>query len=149
MGGKPVTGLTGRQSSTAGTEVWDARPPSPLSMVVKAQIALSLLGGKWVVPILDVLSTRPRRHGELRRALGPRLHEKVLTETLRRMEKAGLINREVVSGLPPSVLYALTDLGHSLLEPVEHLAEWTDAHRRDIEDAGRTGGAALHAAGSE
>lgn len=97
--------------------------------IERAQFALSLLGGKWVVPIVYALASSPRRHGELRRALGPKLHEKVLTETLRRMEMAHLIRRDVVAQIPPSVSYSLTDTGRSLLEPIHHLSMWTTNYR--------------------
>lgn len=101
-----------------------------------AQVALDVLGGKWVVPIIGVLAVRPHRHGELQRALGPGLHQKVLTETLRRMEAAGLLVRRVVADvMPPSVVYVLTDFGATLLEPIEHLAAWGALHQRQLGSA--------------
>jgi DNA-binding HxlR family transcriptional regulator len=98
------------------------------AQVAGAHAALRVLGGKWVVPIVVVLGGGPRRHGELQGALGPRLRQKVLTETLRRMEALGLLTRKVVAGIPPSVTYTLTELGVTLLEPIEQLAAWTAAH---------------------
>ena len=96
------------------------------AQVAGAHAALRVLGGKWVVPIVVVLGGGPRRHGELQGALGPRLRQKVLTET--RMEALGLLTRTVVAGIPPSVTYTLTDLGATLIEPIEQLAAWTAAH---------------------
>lgn len=110
-----------------------ARDINSSSCAVPAQFTLRLLGGKWVIPIIEVLSARPRRHGELRRALGPAVHEKVLTETLRRMEDARLVDREVQPGLSPTVLYGLTELGLSLLEPMRHLAVWTITHQHELD----------------
>ena len=106
--------------------------------VVDAQAALQVLSGKWVVPIVIVLGAGPRRHGELQRALGPRLHQKVLTETLRRMEALGLLSRSVVAEIPPSVTYSLTGLGVTLLEPIVQLAAWAATHGDELRaDRGR------------
>ena len=99
-----------------------------VAQAADARAALQVLSGKWVVPILLVLGAGPLRHGELQRALDPRLHQKVLTETLRRMETLGLLTRSVVAEIPPSVTYVLTDLGITLLEPIAQLATWTTAH---------------------
>jgi DNA-binding HxlR family transcriptional regulator len=108
------------------------------AQVVDAQAALQVLNGKWVVPIVIVLGAGPRRHGELQRALGPRLHQKVLTETLRRMETLGLLTRSVVAEIPPSVTYILTDLGATLLEPIAQLAAWMATHGDELRtDRGR------------
>lgn len=110
---------------------WSDRA-GPVGAVERAQFALRLLNGKWVVPVLDALARQPRRHGELRRALGPKLSEKVLTETLRRMEAAQLIRRSVTHKIPPSVLYTLTDTGRSLLDPVQRMSDWTASHWQDL-----------------
>ena len=103
-----------------------------VAQVGDAQTALRVLTGKWVVPIVVVLSAGARRHGELQRALGPRLHQKVLTETLRRMETLGLLTRSVVAEIPPSVTYILTDLGITLLEPIAQLATWTTTYGESL-----------------
>lgn len=120
-------------STDGGSEGRPLQGVAVVRAIERAQFALGLLGGKWVVPIVYVLASRPSRHGELRRALGPKLHEKVLTETLRRMEEARLIQRDVVAQIPPSVSYSLTDAGRSLLEPIQHLSEWTTGYWRQIE----------------
>jgi DNA-binding HxlR family transcriptional regulator len=145
-----------RRHGAADTRVVEAdpgrpEPPSPRSLVpeqrtgadplfgaelhaqvVDAQAALQVLSGKWVVPIVIVLDAGPRRHGELQRALGPRLHQKVLTETLRRMEALGLLTRSVVAEIPPSVTYSLTDLGVTLVEPIVQLAAWAAMHGDEL-----------------
>lgn len=135
-------GDIGRQDGSVGRSAEAASPDGTAtagaygcraSTVADAQVALNVLGGKWVVPIIGVLAARPHRHGELQRALGPALHQKVLTETLRRMEAARLLDRRVVAGvMPPPVVYLLTDFGASLLEPIEHLAAWAGLHEKQL-----------------
>ena len=103
-------------------------------VVEAARTALDYLGGKWVVPVVAALSRRPLRRGDLSRALEPyvegeRLHDKVLTETLRRMEAAGFVDRTATSDMPPVVVYQLTPDGRSLIAPILHLAAWTDTRR--------------------
>lgn len=97
-----------------------------------ARVTLEILAGKWVVPIVTVLMAGPRRHGDLHDAIGSDLSQKVLTETLRRMERAGLLSREVRAEVPPAVSYALTDLGRSLIEPIRHLAQWAAIHSQRL-----------------
>ena len=102
--------------------------------VAEARLAVDILAGKWVIPIVAVLAAGHRRHGDLHDALGLRaISQKVLTETLRRMEAAGLVTRYVRSEVPPTVFYCLTELGHSLLEPIRHLAAWWTANACDLE----------------
>jgi DNA-binding HxlR family transcriptional regulator len=108
----------------------DAADFAELAVVVEqARVTLEVLGGKWVVPIVGVLSSGAHRHGALRAALGAgSVSQKVLTETLRRMEAGGLVVRRVRGDVPPAVLYGLTDLGRSLLIPIRHLAEWASVN---------------------
>ena len=108
----------------------DAADFAELAVVVEqARVTLEVLGGKWVVPIVGVLSSGAHRHSGLRVALGAgSVSQKVLTETLRRMEAAGLVVRHVKGDVPPAVLYGLTDLGRSLLVPIRHLADWASVN---------------------
>ena len=96
--------------------------------VAKARITLDVLSGKWVIPIVGVLAAGPRRHRDLHDALGVQVSQKVLTETLRRMQSAGLVSRHVRPDVPPAVLYTLNDLGRSLLVPITQLAHWATAN---------------------
>jgi DNA-binding HxlR family transcriptional regulator len=89
-----------------------------------ARTAIELISGKWVVPIVAALFAGPRRQGELRRRVGGGISDKVLTETLRRMERDGLLTRRVVEGEQPAVFYALTSFGRSLAVPLAALAGW-------------------------
>src|ERR1700736_5486935 len=78
---------------------------------------LARVGDKWTVLVVTVLGDGPKRFNELRRALGS-ISQRMLTLTLRGLERDGLVTRTVFPTIPPRVDYALTRLGHSLLEPV-------------------------------
>ncbi|MGH3585863.1 MAG: winged helix-turn-helix transcriptional regulator [Pseudonocardia sp.] len=91
------------------------------------RLALDRIGDKWTVLVVLLLSDGPMRFSQLRGLLG-RVAPKVLTQTLRRMERDGLITREVFAEVPPRVVDELTDLGHSLLEPIAAIADWAEVH---------------------
>ncbi|MEU1886825.1 helix-turn-helix domain-containing protein [Micromonospora rifamycinica] len=84
---------------------------------------LRLLGDKWSMLVLVLLGRRPFRFNELHRAIGG-ISQRMLTRTLRGLESAGLVLREVHPTVPPSVGYRLTPLGQSLLGPLSGLADW-------------------------
>jgi len=79
---------------------------------------MKLLGGAWTPNLIWYLSAGPRRFGELRKDV-PRISAKVLSARLRSLEEKGVVVRSVVASTPPSVEYALTDLGNELM-PVIH-----------------------------
>ncbi len=95
---------------------------------------LDQIGDKWSTLMLIVLATSPRRFGALRRAI-PDISQRMLTETLRNLQRDGLIRRTVFDTVPPSVEYALTPLGESLLEPLASLVEWANTHHHRIRAA--------------
>lgn len=84
---------------------------------------LSRVGDKWTVLVVELLSGGPMRFSELRRLIG-NISQKMLTTTLRGLERDGLVTRTVYPTIPPRVDYELTDLGHELRVPVEALALW-------------------------
>jgi DNA-binding HxlR family transcriptional regulator len=92
---------------------------------------LSRVGDKWTVLLVNSLVERPRRFNELKREIGG-ISQQMLTRTLRTLERDGMVARTVHPTVPPSVEYALTDLGQSLAVPVMALAEWTFAHLPQI-----------------
>lgn len=92
---------------------------------------LSRVGDKWTVLIVQALVDRPRRFNELKREIGG-ISQQMLTRTLRILERDGMVVRTVHHTVPPSVEYALTDLGRSLSVPVLALADWTFAHLPQI-----------------
>ncbi|MDT0270465.1 helix-turn-helix domain-containing protein [Streptomyces sp. DSM 44915] len=88
---------------------------------------MDVIGGKWKVLILWALDDRPRRFGELRRAL-PGVSEKVLASHLRELEADGIVLREARDEVPPHVSYSLTALGRSLNAALEPLGAWGQEH---------------------
>jgi DNA-binding HxlR family transcriptional regulator len=95
---------------------------------------LARIGDKWTVLVVSVLGGGPKRFNELRRALGS-ISQRMLTLTLRALERDGLVTRTVQPTVPPRVDYALTRLGHSLLEPVTGLGAWVLKNRPAMESA--------------
>jgi DNA-binding HxlR family transcriptional regulator len=91
------------------------------------QPVLSRVGDKWSVLIVMILSTGPHRFNELKRQIDG-ISQRMLTLTLRGLERDGLVSRTVEASVPPKVTYALTELGGSLREPVEALGQWALAH---------------------
>jgi DNA-binding HxlR family transcriptional regulator len=105
-----------------------------LTMRPGVRLLVNLLGDKWTVPIIHLLSPAPRRHAELKRGL-PGVSQRMLTRTLRRLEARGLLTRTVHRTVPPSVEYALTPLGRSLNQPLESLCHWTERHADELQEA--------------
>jgi DNA-binding HxlR family transcriptional regulator len=95
---------------------------------------LDQMGDKWSTLLLVTLAERPHRFGELRRAI-PDVSQRMLTQTLRDLQRDGLISRQVHPTTPPSVEYRLTPLGQSLLEPLADLLEWAARHHDVIRKA--------------
>lgn len=101
------------------------------------QSFLGLVGGRWTLPVLTALAAGGRRYQDLHEALDGISH-KVLTDTLRHAERDGLISRHVDAGrTDTATLYALTDLGRSLDEPLGALDRWVDANWDLVEAAQR------------
>ena len=96
--------------------------------------ALSLLSSKWAVDVLLALGDGTHRYHELLAELQP-ISEKVLTQTLRAMERDGLIGRRVHAEVPPRVEYALTPLGATMATPLKALGNWQLAHGKHVEEA--------------
>jgi DNA-binding HxlR family transcriptional regulator len=95
---------------------------------------LHRVGDKWSVLAIALLGDGPMRFNELRRAIEG-VSQRMLTLTLRNLERDGLVTRTVFPEIPPRVVYELTRLGHTLLEPITGLADWAAEHRTSIQDA--------------
>jgi DNA-binding HxlR family transcriptional regulator len=96
--------------------------------------SISLLSSKWAVDLLLALGDGTRRYHELLEDLSP-ISEKVLTQTLRAMERDGLVARRVHAEVPPRVEYALTPLGATLAPPLRALGAWSVSHGKRVEEA--------------
>jgi DNA-binding HxlR family transcriptional regulator len=95
---------------------------------------LSRVGDKWTVLVVELLSEGPMRFNELRRLIG-NISQKMLTTTLRGLERDGLVTRTVYPTIPPRVDYELTELGRELRAPVHALAGWARTNIQRINDA--------------
>lgn len=95
---------------------------------------LTRVGDKWSVLVVVLLGDRAMRFNEIKRTLAG-ISQRVLTSTLRGLERDGLVRRTVHPTNPPQVEYALTELGRSLLDPVRVLAVWAQGHRGAVMQA--------------
>jgi DNA-binding HxlR family transcriptional regulator len=105
--------------------------PDVLEESCSTRQALERLASKWRVLLIYGLLAGPQRPAELRRRI-PGITQKVLTETLREMERDGLVQRQVLKAAPPQhVEYALTELGTTLQEPLAAICRWATEHPGD------------------
>jgi DNA-binding HxlR family transcriptional regulator len=95
---------------------------------------LARVGDKWSVFVIMMLASGPRRFNEIKRMVGG-ISQRMLTLTLRGLERDGLVTRTVFPTIPPRVDYELTDLGRGLSQPVEALGKWAYEHQAEIERA--------------
>lgn len=95
---------------------------------------LDRIGDKWSMLLIMQLATRSQRFSELHRAV-PDISKRMLTQTLRDLERDGLITRHVFPTSPPSVEYRLAPLGQSLLDPMAALIDWADRRYPEIHAA--------------
>ena len=95
---------------------------------------LARVGDKWTILVVNELGNGPHRFNEIRRALGS-ISQRMLTLTLRGLERDGLVTRTVFPTIPPKVEYELTALGQSLLAPVSGIGLWARQNRSAIQDA--------------
>jgi DNA-binding HxlR family transcriptional regulator len=95
---------------------------------------LARVGDKWSVFVIMLLIDGPTRFNELKRRIGG-ISQRMLTLTLRGLERDGLVTRTVFPTIPPRVDYELTDLGRGLAKPVQALGQWAFAHLPEIEGA--------------
>jgi DNA-binding HxlR family transcriptional regulator len=95
---------------------------------------LARVGDKWSILIVALLGQGPRRFNEIKRMVGG-ISQRMLTLTLKGLERDGLISRTVTPSVPPRVDYALTALGCDLLKPVSKLGEWARANQPRVAEA--------------
>jgi len=101
---------------------------------VAAREVLNRVGDKWSILVISLLGDGSQRFSELRRAIEG-ISQRMLTLTVRELERDGLVTRTVHPTIPPRVDYELTRLGRSLLDTVQALYTWATANRRQIQDA--------------
>lgn len=104
-------------------DVYDASCPS--------RTALHRIGDRWTALIVGILAERPHRFGELRRRIGG-ISQKMLTQTLRSLERDGLVSREAFATVPVTVEYALTPLGETLVPALAGVRDWAEAYVAEV-----------------
>ena len=127
------TGITPSDTTTG-------RDPGcePARPVCGIRDVLDRIGDTWSVLVTIQLRLHgPRRFGQLLRSVGG-ISQRMLTVTLRRLQRDGLIDRTVLDTSPPQVEYSLTKVGHSLTNILKELVDWAETNRSDIDTARRT-----------
>jgi DNA-binding HxlR family transcriptional regulator len=106
--------------------------PEDFEMIERTRAALALLDSKWSIDIIILLASGMHRHARLVDNI-PGLSKKVLTATLRKLERSGIVSRQVYPEIPVRVEYSLTPLGWQLTEPLMALYEWAVAHESELQ----------------
>lgn len=96
-----------------------------------SRVVLQRIGDKWTPLVFQALKDGPRRFSQVRAAVG-QVTPKVLTQTLRTLERDGLVDRRVYAEVPPRVEYSLTALGATLLGPLDTVRSWAEANAGGI-----------------
>lgn len=130
--GIPKGTTPGAQALSGRLRAWQAQDFTPSACPVRD--VLDQIGDKWSTLLVITLADGPQRFSALRRAV-PDISQRMLTQTLRDLERDGLITRQVYPTKPPSVDYRLSALGRSLLEPLATLVAWAERHHADIRGA--------------
>ena len=110
------------------------RNPRLCRAIDRTRAVLDLVTDKWVISVIYSLSEGTKRFGRLEREVCG-VSQKMLTQTLRGLERDGLIARKAYPVVPPRVEYSLTALGKTLVEPLTALRDWAVAHGDDVEAA--------------
>jgi DNA-binding HxlR family transcriptional regulator len=111
--------------SNYDAEQWDARNDCDVRQI------LDRVADKWSLLVIALLARRTLRFSELRREIDG-ISQRMLTLTLRNLERDGLIERTVFPVVPPRVDYELTDLGCTLLSTIDALVRWTEEHQHEV-----------------
>jgi DNA-binding HxlR family transcriptional regulator len=109
---------------SAGASVLKPQCPS--------RVVLDRIADKWTALIIQVLANQSQRYAELRRSIGG-ISQKMLTQTLRSLERDGLVLRKVHPVMPPKVEYSLTRLGRTLIDPLQALCRWSEHHLPELQ----------------
>ena len=95
------------------------------------RMVLDRIADKWTVLIVGALENKTKRFGELRREIGG-VSQKMLTQTLRGLERDGLVARVVYASVPPKVEYSLTELGRTVIRILEAIREWSEKNIEEV-----------------
>jgi DNA-binding HxlR family transcriptional regulator len=112
------------EQASVYVEKWSANVGQPVGNCPVRGV-LDKVGDKWSMLLVMTLASGPKRFNQLRREI-PDISQKMLTQTLRDLQRDGLVSRRVFDTKPPSVEYRLTALGESVMVPFGHLIRWAD-----------------------
>jgi DNA-binding HxlR family transcriptional regulator len=128
------THASGATRSSRTTLMSADAPPDVLDLRFPTRRILAIIGDRWTTVVLYCLSIREhRRFNELQKQI-PDISKKMLIQTLRSLERDGLLERTVYQQVPPKTEYRLTDRGHKLREPIAWLCEWGMNNREFLDD---------------
>lgn len=108
--------------------------PERFTLNCPTQQVLDIVGNKWSAIVIYCLAYSPKRYSQLQNKIEG-ISQKMLTQTLRNLERNGLVERQVFPEVPPRVEYSLTPLGETLIEPLAFLADWTEAYFEEVRSA--------------
>src|SRR5215470_310696 len=106
--------------------------PSVLDPRCPSRLVLDRIADKWTALIIQILAGGTMRYAALQREIGG-ISQKMLTQTLRSLERDGLVQRTVHPVVPPKVEYSLTKLGRTLIEPLQGLCRWSEKHLGELQ----------------
>jgi DNA-binding HxlR family transcriptional regulator len=131
-----VSAVRADAAARQGTDTTEVRRAlgRDLDLIACADQTLEVLHGKWKVHLLFVMARGIHRHSRLLDCL-PGVSKKVMTESLRALERDGLVARNIYAEVPVRVEYSLTPLGWSLTEPLVALSDWGASHAEAVADA--------------
>ncbi len=109
-------------------------PVSVLNQKCGSRQVLDLIADKWTAIAIYRLSQGTKRYSELQREIDG-ISQKMLTQTLRNLERNGIVERKIYPVIPPMVEYSLTTLGQTLVQPLCHLCQWAEIHLSEVEAA--------------
>src|SRR5881628_1247043 len=106
--------------------------PSVLEPQCPSRLVLDRIADKWTALVIQILARGTMRYAQLQRQIGG-ISQKMLTQTLRSLERDGLVRRTIYAVVPPKVEYALTPLGRTLIEPLQAICKWSEKHLSELE----------------
>jgi len=109
-----------------------ASGPSVMDSQCPSRLVLDRIADKWTALIIQLLAKKTMRYAALQREIGG-ISQKMLTQTLRSLERDGLIERKVYPVVPPKVEYSLSRLGRTLIEPLHALCRWSEKHLAELQ----------------
>src|SRR5436189_6365680 len=109
-----------------------ASPASVMDAQGPSRLVLDRIADKWTALIIQLLSKKTMRYAELQREIGG-ISQKMLTQTLRSLERDGLVLRKVYPVVPPKVEYSLTKLGRTLIDPLDAICRWSERHLSELQ----------------